>query len=154
MMRKLERHVDLLQELYTTGVLIGLLVDEELERVGIPQAQFAFIGWVTRLQPVTPSRLAAETGLPPTTVRDYIRRLVQRGDARKVPNPDDGRSYHLVLTRRGQAVADLGWPAVVAAYERLAGHLDRPHGEHLAVARELRAAAKEALAAGPSAQER
>jgi DNA-binding MarR family transcriptional regulator len=153
MMRKLERQADLLQELYTTGVLVGLLVDEELERAGIPQAQFAFIGWVTRLQPVTPSRLAAESGLPPTTVRDYIRRLVQRGDARKVPNPDDGRSYLLVLTRRGQAVADRGWPAVVAAYERLANHLERSPGEQLAVARELRAAAKAALAAGSSAQE-
>lgn len=145
-----EYDADLLQELYSTGLLVGLLVDEELEKAGVPQQLFSFLGWVSRLQPVTPSVLAAETGLPPTTIRDYIRRLVERGDVRKVPNPADGRSYHLVLTRKGQTVSNRGWPAVVAAYERVTGHLDRPAAEHLAVMRELRHAVKEALAETPT----
>ena len=143
-----ERDVDLLQELFSTGFLVGILVDEELDRVGVPNNLFSFIGWVTRLQPVTPSALAAETGLPPTTIRDYIRRLVERGDARRVPNPDDGRSYFLVLTPKGQRVANRGWPAVVAAYRRMARHLERPPTEHLAASRELREALKRALAEG------
>jgi DNA-binding MarR family transcriptional regulator len=141
---------DLLQELYTTGTLVALLVDEELARLGLPNQLFAFLGWVTRLQPVTPGTLVAETGLPPTTVRDYVRRLVERGDLRKSPNPDDGRSYRLVLTAQGQEVADRGWAAVVAAYERLAQRLDRPAEEHLVAARELRTAARDALADGKS----
>lgn len=145
-----EYDADLLQELYSTGLLVGLLVDEELEKAGVPQQLFSFLGWVSRLQPVTPSVLAAETGLPPTTIRDYIRRLVERGDVRKVPNPADGRSYHLVLTRKGQTVSNRGWPAVVAAYERVTGHLDRPAAEHLAAMRELRHAVKEALAETPT----
>jgi predicted ArsR family transcriptional regulator len=95
---------------------------------------------------VTPGTLAAETGLPPTTIRDYIRRLVERGDVRKVPNPADGRSYHLVLTRKGQIVSNRGWTAVVAAFERIEQHLERPASEHLGAARELRLAAKQALA--------
>ena len=41
--------------------------------------------------------------MPPTTVRDYIRRLVERGDVRKAPNPADGRSYHLVAHGEGPA---------------------------------------------------
>ena len=117
---------DLLQELYSTGLLVGLLVDEELEKAGVPHALFSFLGWIARLQPVTPGTLAAETGLPPTTIRDYVRRLVERGDVRKIPNPTDGRSYYLVLTRKGQTLADRGWPAVVAAFERMAPHLERP----------------------------
>ena len=145
-----EYDADLLQELYSTGLLVGLLVDEELEKAGVPQQLFSFLGWVSRLQPVTPSVLAAETGLPPTTIRDYIRRLVERGDVRKVPNPADGRSYHLVLTRKGQTVSNRGWPAVVAAYERVTGHLDRSAAEHLAAMRELRHAVKEALAETPT----
>lgn len=137
---------DLLQELYSTGVLVGMLVDDELAKAGLPDQLFSFLGWVSRLQPVTPSALAAETGLPPTTIRDYVRRLVERRDLRKVPNPNDGRSYHLVLTRKGQTLSNRGWAAVVAAFERIDEHLERPAGEHLAASRELRNAVKQALA--------
>src|SRR5215210_4257076 len=97
-----DHEATLLQELYSAGVLVGLLVDEELRRVGVPPELFSFLGWVATLQPVTPSALAAETGMPPTTIRDYIGRLVARGDMRKVANPADGRSYHLLLTRQGE----------------------------------------------------
>jgi DNA-binding MarR family transcriptional regulator len=148
----LKREPDLLQELYSTGLLVGMLVDEELERIGVPQQLFSFLGWVASLQPVTPGTLAAETGLPPTTIRDYVRRLVARGDVRKTPNPTDGRSYFLVLTPRGQRVADRGWPAVVAAHGRIAAHLDRPPADYLASARELRRAVQQALAETPSAK--
>ena len=112
----------------------------------MPQQLFSFLGWVATLEPVTPGTLVAETGLPPTTVRDYVRRLTSRGDVRKIPNPDDGRSYFLVLTAKGRRVAERGWPAVVAAHERLARHLRRPPAEQLAVASELRRALRDALA--------
>jgi DNA-binding MarR family transcriptional regulator len=148
------RDEDLLQELYSTGLLVGLLVDAELQRLEVPQALFSFIGWVSWLQPVTPTTLAAETGLPATTIRDHIRRLVERGDVRKTPNPTDGRSYHLVLTRKGQNVADRGWPAVVAAFERVERHLERPASEHLSAMRELRRAVQQALASQNGASER
>jgi DNA-binding MarR family transcriptional regulator len=137
---------DLLQELYSTGLLVGLLVEEELAKRDVSDRLFSFIGWVTRLEPVTPGALSAETGLPPTTVRDYVRRLVASGDVRKIPNPDDGRSYHLVLTAKGRRISHCGWPAVVAAFERVDRHLARPADEHLATVRELRAAVRLALA--------
>ena len=135
----------LMQELYTLGTLAGLLVEEELEAVGVPSSLFSFLGWVALLQPVGPSRLAAESGLPPTTVRDYVRRSVTRGTVRKKPNPEDGRSYHLVLTAKGQRLMDRGWPAVVASYERLRPHLERPAADYLRLARELRGALRESL---------
>jgi DNA-binding MarR family transcriptional regulator len=138
--------VALLQEIFTSGVLAGLLVDEELEKVGASSQLFSFLGWIAQLQPVTPGALAAETGLPPTTVRDYIRRLVERGDVRKVANPADGRSYHLLLTPQGEDLDRRGWPAVAAAFARLERHLERPAAEHLASTRELRLALKLAIA--------
>ncbi len=55
-----ERAPDLLQELYSTGLMVGLLVDIELERAGVPTQLFSFLGWVSILQPVTPSRLGLE----------------------------------------------------------------------------------------------
>ena len=140
------RRPDLLQEIYSSGLLVGMLVDEELVKAGVPQQLFSFLGWIATLQPVTPGVLASETGLPPTTIRDYVRRLAARRDVRKVPNPADGRSYFLVLTAKGQRVADRGWPAVVAAHERLSRHLRRPAAEHLAAASELRRALRDALA--------
>jgi DNA-binding MarR family transcriptional regulator len=141
-----ERNADLLQQLYTAGALVAVLVNEELEAAGVTPELFSFLGWVYTLQPVTPGDLAAETGMPPTTIRDYIRRLVERGDVRKVANPADGRSYHLVETPQGRRLVDRGWPAVVAAFERLEPSLERPAADYLAAVEELRRALKVALA--------
>src|SRR5262249_16006593 len=140
------REPDLLQEIYSSGLLVGLLDDAELERAGVPQQLFSFLGWVATLEPVTPGNLAAETGLPPTTIRDYVRRPVARGAVRRIPRPSDGRSYLLVLTPRGRRLAGRGWHAVVAAHERMARHLELPAAEHLAALRDVRQAVKKALA--------
>jgi DNA-binding MarR family transcriptional regulator len=123
-----------------------VLVDEALEAAGVSGQLFSFLGWIAALQPVTPGELAAETGLPPTTIRDYIRRLADRGDVRKIANPADGRSYHLVLTPKGTRRAGRGWPAVVAAFRRVARNLERPVGDYLVSMRELRLAVKDAIA--------
>jgi DNA-binding MarR family transcriptional regulator len=141
----LDRHAELLQEAYTVGALIDLLVTAELRAAGVPATLFSFLGWVRRLEPVTPGRLADETGMPPTTIRDYVRRLVERGDVRKAPNPADGRSYHLVLTAKGRRLTDRGWPAVKAAYLRVAPNLERDPEDYLAFTRELRDALRDAL---------
>ena len=127
-------------------MVVELLVTAELRAVGVPETLFSFLGWVRRLEPVTTGRLAAETGMPPTTIRDYVRRLVERGDVRKARNPADGRSYHLVVTAKGRRLTDRGWPAVRAAYARVAPHLDRDADAYLAFTRELRDALRRALA--------
>jgi DNA-binding MarR family transcriptional regulator len=136
----------LLQELYSAAVLVELLVEEELAAAGVRSQLFSFLGWVALLEPVTPGTLAAETGMPPTTIRDYVRRLSERGDVRKQPNPADGRSYHLVLTAQGRRLVERGAPAVAAAFARLEPALERPAREHLAAVEELRRALKSALA--------
>ena len=147
---ELGRDAALLQEAYTVGTLIDLLVTAELRAVGVPATLFSFLGWVRLLEPATPGRLATETGMPPTTIRDYVRRLVERGDVRKAPNPADGRSYHLVLTAKGHRLMDRGWPAVKAAYARVAPNLDRDAAEYLALTRELRGALRDALRSAAS----
>src|SRR4051794_16411002 len=123
----------LMQSLYTAGSLVAVLVGDELEQAGGAPELFSFLGWVRLVGPVSPGALAAETGMPPTTIRDYVRRLLERGDVRKIPTPADGRSYQLVLSARGRRLNERGWPAVVAAYERLAPLLGRPAEEYLAV---------------------
>ena len=135
----------LLQELYSAGVLAGVLVDRELERSGVSPQHFSFLGWIAVLEPVTPGTLADETGMPPTTIRDYVRALVGRGEVRKVPNPGDGRSYLLQLTAEGRARMDSGYPAIRAAYARLEAQLVRPPDEYLEPAVELRRALRGAV---------
>jgi DNA-binding MarR family transcriptional regulator len=142
---ELSENAALLQEIYSAGALVALLVDEELRAARVSPQLFSFLGWIATLQPVTPGELAAETGMPPTTIRDYVRRLAERGDVRKVRNPSDGRSYHLVLSAKGQRLMDRGWPAVKAAFARLAPELDRPPGEYVDTLRSLRAALKRAV---------
>jgi DNA-binding MarR family transcriptional regulator len=145
-MNRIEREAALLQELYTAGSLVNHLVVEELDAAGVPSQDFSFLGWVRTLEPVTPGRLAEESGLPPTTIRDYVRRLVAAGNVRRVPNPADGRSYHLVLTSKGRRLMDRGWPAVVNAFLRLQPHLARPAEQYVELVRELRGALRDAVA--------
>jgi DNA-binding MarR family transcriptional regulator len=142
---KAERDAALMQEVFTAGSLVNHLVVEELHAAGVPSQDFSFLGWVRTLEPVTPGRLAEESGLPPTTIRDYVRRLVEAGNVRRVPNPSDRRSYHLVLTAKGRRVTDRGWPAVVKAFLRLQPHLARPAEEYVTLVKELRGALRDAV---------
>ena len=140
----------LLQELYSAGSLVASLVEAELRAGGIAPQLFSFLSWVRLLEPVTPGTLAAETGIPPTTIRDYLRRLSERGDIVRRPNPRDGRSYLVKLTPRGRRLVDRGAPMVGAVFRRVEPHLPRPSHEYAERARELR----QGLAAVVAADER
>ncbi|MET0561934.1 MAG: MarR family transcriptional regulator, partial [Gaiellaceae bacterium] len=124
------------------------LVNEELRNGGVDPQLFSFLSWVRLLEPVTPGTLAAETGIPPTTIRDYLRRLRERGDLVRLPNEQDGRSYLVKLTPRGRGLVDRGAPLVGAVFQRVEPYLPRPVEEYAERARELR----EALAATAAAE--
>jgi DNA-binding MarR family transcriptional regulator len=83
---------------------------------------------------------AAETGIPPTTIRDYLRRLRERGDVVRLPNAGDGRSYLVKLTPTGRRLVDRGAPLVGAVFRRVEPHLPRPVDEYAERAQELRQA--------------
>jgi DNA-binding MarR family transcriptional regulator len=138
----------LLQEVYSAGNLVGFLVNRELEADGISPRLYSFLGWVHLLGPVTPGRLGEESGMPATTIRDYVRELIERGDVRKAPNPDDGRSYLLELTPKGRALTERGMPALARAFGQLEPRLKRPAGDYIAMTVELRVALRETLEAG------
>lgn len=140
----------LLQEVYSAGSLVASLVNAELRAGGVAPELFSFLSWVRLLEPVTPGTLAAETGIPPTTIRDYLRRLSKRGDIVRRPNPRDGRSYLVKLTPRGRRLVDRGAPIVGAVFRRVEPHLPRPADEYAERARELR----QGLAAVVAADER
>ena len=113
----------------TTAQLVGRIVDAELEPVGIPGFLLALLTHVRDLAPVSPTGIARASGMPPTTLRDNIRRLDERGLVERVPNPDDGRSYLLVLTPRGEAVTRAAGEALRDAYAELERVLPLPMSE-------------------------
>ena len=140
----------LLQETYSVGSLVASFVNAELRAGGVDPQLFSFLGWIHLLEPVTPGQLATETGMPPTTIRDYLRRLTERGHIVRTPNAADGRSYLIKLSARGRRVVDRGLPLVAAVFHRLEPHLERPPEEYIERARELRRALAAAQAAEPS----
>ena len=61
--------------------------------------------------PWTPTGLAERLQMPLSTVIFRFKRLEARGHAERVPNPDDGRSFLIRLTPKGQRLLDLARPA-------------------------------------------
>src|SRR5690242_19556268 len=116
---------------------VGQLVQRHLEPVGIPAYLLALVTRVRDHQPVTPSGIAAASGVPLTTLRDNIQRLVERDLVRRVPNPDDARSYLLELTPEGLALTTAADPALLDAYRAVEARLPRPLAEYERMVDEL-----------------
>jgi DNA-binding MarR family transcriptional regulator len=104
------------------------VANEELRASGVDPDMYGPLSFVGTLQPVTRTQLAEATGQRRTTQRDSIKRLIEAGHVREVPNPRDGRSTLLELTQAGQKIFDAGRPAFVRALRRideaLGGRLD------------------------------
>ena len=110
----------------TTAQYVGQIVDEQLRPIGIPGYLLALLTHVRDNAPVSTSTVSFASGAPMTTLRDNIQRLVERRLVRRIPNPDDRRSYLLVLTRRGEAVTRAADPALLEAYLALERRLRLP----------------------------
>ena len=110
----------------TTAQYVAQIVDEQVKPIGIPGYLLALLTHVRDHAPVSPSTVSLASGVPATTLRDNVQRLVDRRLVRRIPNPDDRRSYLLILTRRGEAVTDAADPALLEAYLALEQRLRLP----------------------------
>jgi DNA-binding MarR family transcriptional regulator len=119
-----DRHLFL--QLATASQYVGQVIDRELEEIGHPTYLLALLTHIRDHAPVTPSMLSAASGMPMTTLRDNIQRLVDRGLVRRVTNSDDGRSYLLVLTAAGKRAIQAADPALLRAYLAVERRLGRP----------------------------
>jgi DNA-binding MarR family transcriptional regulator len=125
-----DRHLFL--QLATASQYVGQLLDRALEPIGLPAYLLALLTHVRDHEPVTPSRISTASGVPMTTLRDNVQRLVDRGLVRRAPNSEDGRSYLLVLTAAGRRTIKGADPALLEVYRaverRLTGGLDDYQG--------------------------
>jgi len=130
----------IVNELLTAGRYALELSAVELRADGVDPDEYGPLSFVGVMQPVTRTKLAEATGRPRTTQRDIVRRLIERGHVRDVPNPSDGRSTLLELTPAGQAIFDRGQPAFLRALRRIDAALGGKLDEHEEVVWRVRVA--------------
>ena len=114
----------IVSELLVAGRYALEFSNRELRADGIDPAEYGPLSFIGVMQPVTRTKLTQATGLPRTTQRDVIKRLLDAGHVREVPNPRDGRSTLLELTPAGQAIFDKGIPAFHRALRKIDEALD------------------------------
>jgi DNA-binding MarR family transcriptional regulator len=127
--RTASRPRPLLLDIWVAGELLAAVLDRRLEEDGVDPYAWGTLSVIGALGPLTPSELAARTGRPLTTVSDLVRKLVERGDVERLPNPGDGRSFVLRVTKRGERRWQAGWPALQAMVREIESNLERPLDE-------------------------
>jgi DNA-binding MarR family transcriptional regulator len=128
-----ERRISLAFDVFAVSQRLGAYLDHALEGTGIRPAEYAVYSLMLEAGPRTPSELAAMLGVPPSTLSTYLGAMLSREDARRIPNPADGRSVRVVLTDRGRAVVRRVNPLFSRAHQALDASLDRPAEEMRAV---------------------
>jgi DNA-binding MarR family transcriptional regulator len=134
-----------LLDLHYAAQLAARLLAEELERVGVRPEWAGLLTEIRTIEPVRPTLLAQRTGLPPATLYDYLERLLADGLVRKLPNPEDGRSFLIETTPAGVERVHSVSAAVRQAHERFARRLELPPGDVEHAVTDLRFALEEAL---------
>jgi len=110
---------NVLFRLFILGQLADDLLGRAMAGLKVQPNDFAVLSAIRAFQPITPSRLAALLGMPPTTLSSYLRRLEGRRLVRRRPNPDDGRSSLLEVTKTGDRHAVSAFPALQGSVARV-----------------------------------
>ena len=130
----------------TIAHYVEQIVEKQLAPIGLPTHLLALATHIRDHQPTSPSAISTASGVPMTTLRDKIERLVTRGLARRIRNPADARSYLVELTTKGEILLRAADPALLEAYVALTRQLDRPLEEYQRTLDTLAAALRDVLA--------
>ena len=101
----------ILFEVFWTQQKRKRLIENALAQVDLPPEDYPVYVLIGAEGPWTPTGLAERLEMPLSTVIFRVKRLEARGHAERVPNPVDGRSFLIRLTRKGQRLLDLARPA-------------------------------------------
>jgi DNA-binding MarR family transcriptional regulator len=135
----------LLLDLHYASRLAGRLLEEELERRGVPAVWAGLLTEIRTIEPVRPTALAGRTGVAPATLYDHLEELVALGLVERRVDPGDRRAQLIVTTQAGrERVRDVS-AAVRAEHRRLARRLDGSAAETTDAVTRLRFALERAL---------
>jgi DNA-binding MarR family transcriptional regulator len=130
---------------YILNRLSGQLLEGVTEGLGFVDNDYAVVSWLNICGQATPSELAADLGMKPTTLTTVIERVVKKGFARRLPNPADGRSYLVELTAKGKATNARAAERFDRVMGRLRANLEGDREEILEHMRVLEAAMRKTL---------
>jgi len=110
---------NVLLQMFRTGQAVRELLAQAVEGTGITPDEWAVLSSIGYQGRVSPSELAGGLRVPPTTISRYVAGFVESGLARRIPNPEDGRSYLLELTDDGGTVVGTIVPRFLEILDRL-----------------------------------
>lgn len=135
-------------ELWATSKTLPLVFDDVLRRHGVGTGrELAALGLLLSVGELSPSDLATWTGMPPATVTALLKRLEDRGDITRRPNPDDGRSSLISLSETGRPRFETAFAECAALFEEIEAHLSIPPDEIRAALRTFDDAMRDAIGA-------
>jgi len=113
----------ILLDLFLTNQHRKRMIEAALVQTELPPEDYPVYVIVGAEGPWTPTRLAARLEMPLSTVLFRLGRLERRGHAERIPNPDDGRSYLIQLTQKGEQLLGQARPAFRDYAEAVEGRL-------------------------------
>jgi DNA-binding MarR family transcriptional regulator len=91
----------LLFDVFALSQAVGRLLAETMREGPLTPSEYAVYSAIFELEAASPTQLAARLGMRLTTFVDHLRAIERRQHARRLPHPDDRRSYRVVLTAAG-----------------------------------------------------
>lgn len=135
-----------LLDLHLAYHLAGSLIEHELASVGITAEEYAVYSVLGHGDDLTPTELSRQLGLALSSTIFRSGKLIERGHARRTPNPRDGRSSLIGLTPQGRAVLERARPAFDRVLDRIECNLELERADVHAVISKLGEAVDVALA--------
>jgi DNA-binding MarR family transcriptional regulator len=127
-------------DVWLTARLVITMLDEALAGTGLGAEDFAVYSVLRKAGEISPTELARWMSAPATTVSSYIKRLEARKHVRRVPNPDDRRSYRLRLTKAGERAHAAAGRLFIPTQEGVENAMTMPTKDVQDALRELRRA--------------
>ena len=116
---------NVLLDSWTAAQRVDQLVTRELKAAGVWTPHYALLSMICIREPITPTALAHEMGVAPTTLSDRLQELLALGHVRRLKNPSDGRSYLIRSTAAGRRKVERAGPVTARTMELLARRLGR-----------------------------
>jgi DNA-binding MarR family transcriptional regulator len=139
--RREDSRLSVLFELYAASRAVGELVSAAMADSPLTPEEYAIYSILFDEGPHAPTELARRSGMPPTSMSHFVRRMLAHGHAGQAPSADDLRSYRIVLTPAGLAAHGAASAAFAEADQRFMRALALDDEEARAVLRAIGRAA-------------
>jgi DNA-binding MarR family transcriptional regulator len=93
---------NLILDLYVLQQRVGEFMEVALDGTEVRPAEYAVYSQLGA-EPMTPGGISQRLGVTASTLSGILSAIERRGDLRRTPHPEDGRSYRVELTAAGRA---------------------------------------------------